>query len=551
METYKGNTNLKDTQGITSIITTLNAELVAKKQNQLNDLEIAVLEAAYTNLSGPEDKRGAIDDFTPYGALEKSGPRFALDAKAFQIIRREDPSQAVYKSSWVRFGVEVDTIDGEEKINGFLRSNMYEYKDQSVNVSIDMPDTAFHLNRLMDEGLPVVAFLGAARLGIVDGMLLLEYVQNVVDTIPNMAVMTGGYRGEEGNSYGVTRAGFDVPKSRSMETLVVMCEAGVGHAHQTSTSKTIYGKHWGDDTPGLVATSDVAIFIRNVPAGKNFGAWTEVEIANFLYHNKGVAILDPTLSETDFPTGETEEVFFEKKIRVFRDPIALAHYIKTVLPCRETLQNRTPFTPNEEAVEKAIYQRYIDHDMVKEDWLGVRLHYGPISDEEREELDALMTDEERESKKYSRRARWVRNERISFLKYDEAEKTKLPEAERQNYIPVFPFSNLPEAIEAGSRDLILSGYWKDIMLLQILKKIKVEDITTSEMIEQYATYRKVINDRLQKELLIGSVESILLSKGTIAGIWLLYKVEHTPNMLSWLIDIVPNDYDKALQALSL
>lgn len=548
MKTYTGNTDSKDTQGITGIIARLNTELAGKKQSQLNDLEITVLEASYTNLSGPEEKRGTIADFAPYGALEKSGPRFALDAKAFQIIRREDPSQAVYKSSWVRFGIEVDTIDGEEKINGFLRSNMYEYQDQPVNVSVDMPDTAFHLNRLMDAGLPVVAFLGAARLGIADGMLLLEYVQHIVDTIPNIAVMTGGYRGEEGNSYGVTRAGFDVPKSRSMETLVVMCEAGVGHAHQTSTSKTIYGKHWGDDTPGLVATSDVAIFIRNVPEGKNFGAWTDVEIANFLYHTKGVAILDPTLSEIDFPTGETEEVFFEKKIRVFRDPIALAHYIKTILPCQETLQNRARYTPSDEAVEKAIYQRYIDDDMVKEDWLGVRLHYAPISDEEREELDALMTDEERESKKYSRRARWVRNERTPFLKYDETEKAKLSEAAQQNYTPVFPFSNLPEAIEAGTRDLILSGYWKDIMLLQILKKIKAEDITINEMIEKYATYRKIINGRLNDDPL-NHPESTLISKGTIADIWLLYKVEHTPNMLSWLIDIAPNEYDKALEAL--
>ena len=44
------------------------------------------------------------------------------------------------------------------------------------------------------------------------------------------------YRGESGKCYGVTRAGFDVPRVQNLETLVIMCRAGIADAHQTASA---------------------------------------------------------------------------------------------------------------------------------------------------------------------------------------------------------------------------------------------------------------------------------------------------------------------------
>ncbi len=481
--------------------------------------ETNVLKAAFTNLSGPKKDRGQANPFTPYAALENSalGQKFALDQRAFQIIRRVHPDKAKFGESWLRYGIEVDTIDGQETIRPFWRKSMYEFNDKKVDPNIDLPESAAHLNGLNKLGTRVIALLGGARININQGMLLIEYVQQLIDNLSHIAVMTGGYRGEEGNSYGITRAGFDVPRSRSLQTMVVMCEAGLGHAHQTANSRSIYGKHWGDDTPGLAAISDVGIFFRNVPPKKNFGAWTEVEIANFLHLGKGIAILDPTLSVDDFPDGIAQEIFFEKPVKVFRDPVQLAAHINELLPTSEAIKSRPSFHPDKEQYANAVYNRRIEGDLLIEDWLAVRLNYQKGG--EAREIDDQM------------KARWVRNDRSPFLQH-----------------AIFQFSNQPEAMEEG-RDLILSGYWKDIMLLQMLGKLKSDD-TNDNLIAGYAQYRKQMEDAFQQP---GDkpmdAKARWFDRGKIGEVWFLYRAEHFTGFLSWVKTIELTDYDKKLMAI--
>lgn len=504
-------------------MTSLATEFSKLGIDNLTTEELNVLVAAYGNLSGPKENRGNASPFLPYGALEASPPKpkFALDRNAFQIMRRMDPTTADLNTSWQRFGLQIEYEIKEEKIRPFVSINMFEFASKAVDIARDLPEVALHLNRLWKTGTRVIALLGSARLDIKAGMLLIEPVQQIIDSINDAAYMTGGYRGEQGNSYGITRAGFDVPKSRSKQTIVVMCEAGLGNAHQTADSRSIYGLQWGDDTPGLSAASDVAIFFRNVPANKNFGAWTEVEIANFLHLGKGLAIFDPTLTSIVNPDGSAEEIFFGKKIKVFKDPLKLAAYIESILPTSEEVIKRIPLNPNLTDIGKAIYQRQIDGDMLIEDWLAVRLNFINIIKPIKVIEDRMM-------------ARWVRNDRRPFYDFN-----KKNDPLKINY-PYY-FSDKPEAMEAGKRDLILSGYWKDIMLLQILGKLK-EDETNELLIESYAQYRMQINKILETDI----SKNNWFQKSKIDDVWFIYLAEHVPGVIDWLTDLTLDDYAVAV-----
>jgi hypothetical protein len=263
------------------------------------NLAFAALRAAIDNLLGSHP--GRIDDFknSAFAKLEANSPyRFALDPGTFQVIcKTESASDAGL--DWPRFGI---SRAGEEEIEAFFNPSMF---DPTIDLATKAPDAALFLNTLTEQSAAVVAFLGTARVNANEGVELIPHVRDAVLALDNTAFMTGGYRGAFENSYGVTRAGFDVPKRLERPTIWVMCEAGVMDSSQTPDAKSICGKNWGDDTPAMEACSDGAIFFRNIPAGKMYGAWTFVEIANFLASakNKPIAIVDPTV------TAQSERLF--------------------------------------------------------------------------------------------------------------------------------------------------------------------------------------------------------------------------------------------------
>lgn len=266
--------------------------------------------------------------------MEKGGfIRFALDENAFQIMRSDDSS---VDRNWVRFGIE------RIRFRNIPRVFVEEEMVRQVNVAEAVPEVARKMNQLWDKGAPVIALLGAARIPENHGGELIDQVYYIVDAIstganarPHAAYMTGGFRSAKDKRYGITRAGYDVPRRMGKETYVIMCEAGVYDSHKEATAKSIYGKQWGDDTPGLSSASDGAIIARNIPAGKGFGAWTSVEIANFVKQDKPVAILDPTIG-----TDSCEEIFFGKPVPVFKRAVDAAEYLKSHLPSEEEIKAR-------------------------------------------------------------------------------------------------------------------------------------------------------------------------------------------------------------------
>lgn len=90
------------------------------------------------------------------------------------------------------------------------------------------------------------------------------------------AVVTGGYKGEGDNVYGITRSGH---------------EAAVVDGHL-----------WGDDSMALVGVTDIAlVFIRGTTHQENenqMGRWTEVELAHLKAQGVPYILLDIDQSET-------------------------------------------------------------------------------------------------------------------------------------------------------------------------------------------------------------------------------------------------------------
>jgi hypothetical protein len=318
----------------------------------LTPLELNAVNAAYANMTQPDASQHGKLPYTkeeypgsPFGKLESDsataagdGAAYALDPDAFQIIRYHNSAKEDKDGNyqqWLRFGLQRRT--GND-FSSFTRPNMFQYPvgEPTVNLApADATDVARRLNQLWSQGQRVVALLGAARMKIEQGMELIEPVQQLVADLSDVAYVTGGYRGESGNSYGVTRAGFDVPKSRNKQTLVIMCRAGIADAHQTADAMSIFGRQWGDDTPALSTASDAAVFIRHIPAEKVYGKWTEVEIANFVYRKKPLVILDPLATAS-------EETHFGAKVPIFKRMGDVAAFLRKSLPTPAIMQARQP-----------------------------------------------------------------------------------------------------------------------------------------------------------------------------------------------------------------
>jgi len=458
----------------------------------LTRLELAAVEAAYVNMSQPEipgkpTPRGHIADYpnSAFGKLEAQskvrfdGAAIALDPNAFQIIRYHDIAKM--DEQWVRFGLQ-RTDPKSNDFKAFVRPNMFQHADGDAGVDLgrDAADVAKRLNELWAKGQRVVALLGTARLDITQGMELLEPIQKLVASLTDVAYMTGGYRGESGNCYGVTRAGFDVPKAKGLETLVIMCRAGIADAHQTAAAMSIYGQQWGDDTPGLSTASDAAVFFRNIPNKKVYGKWTDVEIANFVHRGKPLVIFDPQAAGS-------EETHFGVQVPVRTNAEDVAAYLDQSLPTAAKMRAQPALD-----VKPTTMVPLLQH----EKYMAVRLYF--------------------DGNEY---ARWV-------LQDDEGHK---PFADAG-----LKFSSSKEAID-NERNLVLDGYWKDIMLLQHLKKLP----ETGALPGAYAQYRKTL-EQLKTTQQGQSWWWDQTQNKSIDGIWFMWPAEHDPAVFS-LLQALPKD----------
>lgn len=450
--------------------------------SNLSPLELDALVAAYRNLTGPATQRGLIvGDFmaSPFGKLELSGPKAALDPNAFQIMRVTD--KTLPNPNWIRFGLN-RSKDGKS-IDYFATTKMFK----DVDLGRDVPEVAAYLNKQWRRGKPTIALLGAARMSAEQGVSLMAPIATLVKELPDAAYMTGGFRGQKDNKYGVTRAGYDVPKNLKKDTLVVMCEAGLTDAHQTPKAMDIYGKNWGDDTPGLANASDAAIFIQNfpqkVPGGKKFGPWTDFEVATFIHLKKPIVILDGDATSD-------RATYFGVQVPVFNDPREAARYLASKLPSAADLKAR----PLIKITGTSFRQRFPQHSSTFEDWMLVRLDFP------------------------NAKPRWVR--------------------QRDDDLQIFrneglAFPSDASVISPDGRNLILDGYWKDILLLQSIGKLPA-DATVDELAHAYSLYRK------EYEAPGNSANMV-----KIAGIGFMFGDEH--NYLDRLKALPESDYAKALR----
>lgn len=222
--------------------------------------------------------------------------RWALDSRQIQIGRK-------IHGDVERFGVSLE--NGKPMIV-VRQSSVDELPDLSVRAEV----TAHHVNYLHSQGKFVLAVLGAAR-KITNTVLLKEITHVVIEAFQKVrgeslgAVMTGGYKGVRDGKWGVTRAGYDVAVERGLDPMVVMPKAGERDSHVNPITKNIVGIMWGDDSPSLVAASDVAVVFGP------YGLWTEIEIMNLRAQKKPFIEIDLSQDAIDKlgPTGLKEHIF--------------------------------------------------------------------------------------------------------------------------------------------------------------------------------------------------------------------------------------------------
>ena len=137
---------------------------------------------------------------------------------------------------------------------------------------------------------PFIAVLGKARFFKKEQhkaakRLTFDVLSNLLFKHCNLEFINGGYKGKlTSNAYGITRSGFEIPKVLEKPSVVIMCKTGKFDSHENPDVIGLYGNHWGDDTPALSFLADAAVFIAP------YGAWTDIELVNFLYRNKACAI---------------------------------------------------------------------------------------------------------------------------------------------------------------------------------------------------------------------------------------------------------------------
>jgi len=105
---------------------------------------------------------------------------------------------------------------------------------------------------------------------------------------------------------GITRLAYQKAKYNfKMPAGSIICEAGESDKHSNPSFELIYGKNWGDDTPALAHFSDAGVFCAP------FGAWTDVEILNFVKIGKPACIyFDPC----NYPKNSWQNQLFDTKV---------------------------------------------------------------------------------------------------------------------------------------------------------------------------------------------------------------------------------------------
>ncbi len=214
--------------------------------------------------------------------------KFALDRDQIQIARKHGPE------SFQRCGI-LRNPNGTFEVRNEHES---VYEAEEIDLQHLAPNIAAFVNDSHQKGTLVLAVLGAARLSGEKTQAVLETASLAVGCIAharnnNIAVMTGGYKGEFDNKYGATRAGHDVAVSMKLPSLVVMPKAGEKDSHVNVDEKDIVGDMWGDDTKALISSIDAAVVI------KPYGLWTEIEIANLQKQKKPFCVVDADAKEVD------------------------------------------------------------------------------------------------------------------------------------------------------------------------------------------------------------------------------------------------------------
>ena len=415
---------------------------------KLSKLEIDTLVDGCENLTGPPEERGKIVDFlnSPYKKLEDSGEvKFALDQEALQIMRMIGGNQAP-DPRWERFGLEVNPES--DTISVFSRPEMF---NPDFDLGKEAPNVSNFQNTLgWNRGTATVALLGTARLSDTYVRQLIPQIDQILTFMGkkrpgSVNYMTGGYSGRKSKQYGVTRAGFEVPKRQFLYTLMIMCKAGAYDRNQAPKALDFVGQHWGDDTQGLVQASDGAIFLRNIPEGRNYGAWTELEIANFVHFKKPLVILDPSIEKSS-----KTEVYFGEEVFVYREAKDAVAHLEKKLPSKEKLKARqsititgelSPITQEEDGKMVLIDLQY------KNIQKGIYKHQNPST----------------------------------LLLFTEQGLT-------------FPDETAPDSFI----DLVFSGYWRDILFLQTLEILPDTGYEEDEdLIKRYKNIRaKIANSEV-------------------------------------------------------
>ncbi len=208
--------------------------------------------------------------------------KFALDSEQLQIGRKYGPE------NFQRFGI---ILDNENKTTRIQMEEKSVYNADEINLHSLAPDVASYVNNCHRDGKLVLAVLGPARVSGNDTQKIFEMSATALENIMttrgnNIAVMTGGYKGELDGVYGATRAGYDITKTKGVESLAIMPKAGEKDSHINVGVKNIVGEMWGDDTKALIAASDAALVFEP------HGLWTEIEIANLKRQEKPYCLLD-------------------------------------------------------------------------------------------------------------------------------------------------------------------------------------------------------------------------------------------------------------------
>ena len=248
-------------------------------------------EGAFWTVVGPGGCEG-VNDFQS---------RIAIDYKMGQI----QIGRKLEDSEYLRYGVDLCSCEVRSFSSlGYSKSTPSERHQEGWEYLLQQEEqqeqdpkllrTSQLVSQLHESGKLTVATLGFARGWLGKGS---EYQSKVMKSIRVLnqlflkqgkdgvgGVITGGYKGEGDNVYGVTRTGHEVANIDGYRSIVVTPKAGLADTHENPDSRSVVGHLWGDDSKALVAATDIALVFYRGQTHKEkkgkMGRWTEIEIAH-------------------------------------------------------------------------------------------------------------------------------------------------------------------------------------------------------------------------------------------------------------------------------